>query len=236
VRPLVGRVGDRYRVERVGLVSPAPDEALELVAVGQLRDDLHLHTGLLFDLADDALFERFVVVDASRGELRYSCVLEDEELAAARDVTDDSLAHERRDEVAAEAPDLGIGSHRDPAAENGPVLTDVLPGLRQHLRRLELDVVADRIVADADDADELRLDPGLLHDFSDRGLVHRLALLDPSAWDDRAELGGIREIEDEQLVEPRLGMLAGDVRGDGRTRSQDCWARIFALCARFFSW
>ena len=163
-------------------------------------------------------------------------MLEDEELAAARDVADDSLAHERMDVVAAQAPDLGVGSNRDPAAENGPVLTDVLPGLRQRLRGLELDVMADGIVADADDADELRLDPGLLHDLPDCGLLDRLALLDASAGHDRAVLGVVREIEDEQLVEPRFGMLAGDVRGDGRTRSQDCWARIFALCARFFSW
>ena len=176
------------------------------------------------------------MVDPARRELRHSRVLEDQQLAPARDVADDSLAHERRDEVAAQAPDLGVGSNRDPAAEDRPVLADVLPGLRQQLRRPELDVVADRIVADADDADELRLDPGLLHDLPDRGLLDRLALLDPAARDDRAELGRVREIEDEQLVEPRLRMLAGDVRGDGRTRSQDCWARIFALCARFFSW
>jgi hypothetical protein len=96
--------------------------------------------------------------------------------------------------------------------------------------------MADRIVADADHADELGLDPGLLHDLADRRLVDRLAFLDPASGDDRAVLGRAGEIEDEQLVEPGLGMLAGDVGGDGRTRSQDCWARIFALYARFFSW
>jgi hypothetical protein len=96
--------------------------------------------------------------------------------------------------------------------------------------------MADRVVADADHADELGLDPGLLHHLADRGLRDGLALLDAAARDDGAVLGRVREFEDEQLVEPRLGMLAGDVGGDGRTRSQDCWARIFALCARFFSW
>jgi hypothetical protein len=96
--------------------------------------------------------------------------------------------------------------------------------------------MAGRIVAEADDADELRLDPGLLHDLPDGGRLNRLAFLDPAAGHNCVELGRVRKIEDEQLVESRLGMLAGDVRGDGRTRSQDCWARIFALCARFFSW
>jgi hypothetical protein len=111
----------------------------------------------------------------------------------------------------------------------------VFPGLRQQLDGLELDVVSDRVVADADNADELRLDPGLLHDLSDRRFLDRLARLDASARDDRAELGRIREIEDEQLAEPRLGMLTRDVRGDWRSRSQDCCARILALCSRFFA-
>ena len=96
--------------------------------------------------------------------------------------------------------------------------------------------MADRIVADADDAHELRLDPGLLHHLPDRRLLERLAFLDPAARDDRAVLGRIGEVEDEQLVRSGDRVLAGDVGGDGRTRSQDCWARIFALYARFFSW
>ena len=54
----------------------------------------------------------------------------------------------------------------------------------------------------------------------------------PPPGHDRAVLGRIREVEDEQLVEPRLGMLARDVRGDGRSRSQLCCARILALCSR----
>jgi hypothetical protein len=112
----------------------------------------------------------------------------------------------------------------------------VLPGLREHRLGLELDVVPDRALADADDADELRLDPGLLHHLADRRLVDGLAFFGSASGDDRAVLGRVREIEDEQLVESRLGVLAGDVGGDGRARSQDCCARIFALCARFFSW
>ncbi len=63
-----------------------------------------------------------------------------------------------------------------------------------------------------------------------------IARLDPAARDDRAVLGFVGEVEDEQLVRSGDRVLAGDVGGDGRTRSQDCWARIFALYARFFSW
>ena len=101
---------------------------------------------------------------------------------------------------------------------------------------LELDVVADRILADADNSDELDLDPGLLHHLADRGLLDRLAFLDPAARDDRAELRVPREVEDEQLVEPRLRVLARYVGGDRRAGSQVFWARILALWARFFSW
>jgi hypothetical protein len=96
--------------------------------------------------------------------------------------------------------------------------------------------VADRVLADAEHAYKLGLDPGLLHDLADCGLLDGLALLDPTARDDRAELRVAGKVEDEQLVESGLWVLSGDVRGDWRTRSQDCWARIFALYARFFSW
>jgi hypothetical protein len=102
-----------------------------------------------------------------------------------------------------------------------PVLADVLPAFRQDLRRLQLDVVADRVRADSDDADELGLDPGLLQHLPDRRLLDGLALLDPAAGDDR-EVVRMREVEDEQLVEPGLRVLTGDVRGDGRAGSQDC--------------
>ena len=211
-------------------------QAVDFVRVGEHADDAEPgHACFLLDLPDEAFLERLVVIDPARRHLENPRVLEDEQLAAARDIADDPLADERMDVVAAQAPDFGARSNRDPAAENGPVLPDVVPGLRQQRRRLELDVVADRIVADAYYTDELRLDPGLLHDFADRRLLYRLALFDPAARNDGAELWRVRKIEDEQLVEPRLGMLAGDVRGDGRTRSQDCWARSFALCARFFS-
>jgi hypothetical protein len=182
------------------------------------------------------LLERLVVVDPAGRSLEHAAMLEDEQLAPARDVRHDAPAHERVDELAAQPPDLGVGTHGNPAAVNRPVLADVLPGRRQPRRGLQLDIVADRILADPDHADELGLDPGFLHHLPDRCLRDRLALLDPAAGDDRAELGVAREVEDEQLVEAGDRVLAGDVRGDGRARSQDCWARILALYARFFSW
>ena len=91
--------------------------------------------------------------------------------------------------------------------------------------------MSDRILAHADDAHELGLDPGLLPDLADRGLFDRFALLDPAAGHDCAELGIPGKVEDEQLVEPRLRVLAGDVGGDGRAggASQLFWARILAL-------
>ena len=110
-----------------------------------------------------------------------------------------------------------------------PVLTDVLPGLGQKLRGLELDIVPDRVLADPDDAHELRVDPGLLHHLANRGLRHGLALLDAAAGHDCGELGFVGEVEDEQLVEPRFRVLARDVGGDRRARSQLFWARILAL-------
>jgi hypothetical protein len=80
--------------------------------------------------------------------------------------------------------------------------------------------MADRVLSDPDGADELRLDPRLLHHLADSGLLDRLAFLDAPAGDHCAELGVAREVEDEQLVEPGFRVLAGDVGGDGRAGSQ----------------
>ena len=96
--------------------------------------------------------------------------------------------------------------------------------------------MADGVVTDAHHADELGLDSGLLHDFPDRRLLDALALLDPAARDDRAELRVAGKVEHEQLVESGLRLLSSDIRGDGRPRSQLFSARILALYARFFSW
>jgi hypothetical protein len=105
---------------------------------------------------------------------------------------------------------------------DGPVVADVHPGFREHLLRLQLDVVALGLFAEADHAYELDFDPRLLHDLADRGVLDGLALLKPSARDDCAELGIAWEVEDEQLVGPRLRVLARDVRRDWRPRPQLC--------------
>ena len=143
-----------------------PGETLELVPSASLRRSDAGNTRLLLDLAHEAFLEVSSCVDAARrhlGRTPARLVIEDEQLAAARHVRDDALADEGVDEVAALSPDLGVRAHGNPAAQNRPVFTDVLPRSPAAACRLELDVVADRVLADADNADELDLDPGLLH-------------------------------------------------------------------------
>ena len=236
VRPNVRRVAGRSGVKRPALMVAAAVELRELGSAGEERNDRCVDARLFLDLSHETVLERLVVIDAPSRDLRQACVLEHEELASACDVPDGPFADERRDEVAAQAPNLGVRTDGNPAAMDGTVLADVLPGLGQQPRGLELDVVADRGLPDADDADELCLDSGLFHDLPDRRLLDCLALFDSSPWNDRAVLGRAGEVEDEQLVESGLRVLARDVRGDWRPGSQLACARILALCSRFFAW
>ncbi len=165
--------------------------------------------------------------------VRHVAVVEDEQLvdtvALARHVPDNPLADEGMDEVAALAPELEVGADRHPAAENRPVVTHVLPSLREKPGRLDLDIVALRVLCHADLANELDVDSRLLHHLADRGLSDGLTRLDPAARHDRAVLRHPGDVEDEQLVETRLRVLARYVGGDRRAGSQLFWARILAL-------
>jgi hypothetical protein len=73
------------------------------------------------------------------------------------------------------------------------------------------------------------VEPGLLFGFSHRGLLDGLALLDPAARHDGGEIRMLGKVEDEELVGTRDGVLARDVDGDWRARSQCCPARSLAL-------
>jgi hypothetical protein len=149
-------------------------------------------------------------------------VVEDQKLAPTRDVADDPLADEGVDEVAALSPELEVRADRQPTKG----ATIVLPSLREPLAGCDLDVVTHRALRDADLADEGDVNARFLLDLADSRLGNRLAGLDSAAGYDGGVLGEPRDVENEQLVSPSLGMLAGDVGGDGRARSQDCWARI----------
>jgi hypothetical protein len=89
--------------------------------------------------------------------------------------------------------------------------------------------VARGVLGHAELANELDVDAGLLLYLANRRFRDALALLDASSGNDCRELGQLRDVEDEQLVGARLGVLAGDVGGDRRAGSQLFWARIFAL-------
>jgi hypothetical protein len=88
----------------------------------------------------------------------------------------------------------------------------------------------------AERAPEDNVETGFLPDLAHGRLLDALAFLDTAARHDRGEIRLAGEVEDEKLVGTRLRVLAGDVDGDRRPRSQLCWARSFALYARFASW
>jgi hypothetical protein len=129
------------------------------------------------------------------------------------------------DEVATLSPKLEVGADREPV--KGTAI--VLPGLRKAFSRSQLDVVAGRALRDADLAHELRVDPGLFLDLAHCRFRDGLAFLDPSAGHDACELGHSGDVEDEQLVGARLGVLSRDVGGDRRAGSQLFSARNLAL-------
>jgi hypothetical protein len=89
--------------------------------------------------------------------------------------------------------------------------------------------VADRVLGHAHLADEPDADARLLLDLAHRGLGDALSFFDPAARDHCRVLRHPRDVEDEQLVGARLGVLAGDVGGDRRAGSQLFSARSLAL-------
>jgi hypothetical protein len=78
-------------------------------------------------------------------------------------------------------------------------------------------------------AHELDLETCLLPHLAHRGLLDAFTRFDPAAGNDGRKLRISRKVEDEELVGARLGVLAGDVGGDGWPGSQLFWARILAL-------
>src|SRR4029450_2454864 len=107
-------------------------QPLDLVRISELSDDLQSgQAGFLLDLAEQAFLKRLGVVDPAGRHLEHPGVPEDEQLPPARDVGDDAPAYERVDEVAAQAPDLGVGADGNPAAVHRAVVAEVLPRLRE---------------------------------------------------------------------------------------------------------
>jgi hypothetical protein len=69
------------------------------------------------------------------------------------------------------------------------------------------------------------------HDAQPRLLLHRVVRV--------FALGHAQffaRLEDQQLIDSGERVLTCDVNDDARPASQLCWARIFALYARFASW
>jgi hypothetical protein len=152
-------------------------------------------------------------------------VVEDEELATAGDIADDSLADEGVGEVAPLAPEVEVRADREPAKG----ATVVLPGVGKWSCRLDLDVVAGRICCRAELPNEANVDACFFLHLSDGCFGDGLTLLDPASGHDGRVLRHSGDVEHEELVGTRLRMFARDVGGDGRAGSQLCSARIFAL-------
>jgi hypothetical protein len=126
------------------------------------------------------------------------------------------------------APDLRVRRNGQPVADDDVAFRSVvLPRLRGLPRRLRLDVMRALDLTKA--AHELDVETCLLPHLADRGLLDGFTRFDPAAGNDGRKLRISGEVEDEELVRAGLGMLAGDVGGDRRARSQLFWARILAL-------
>jgi hypothetical protein len=86
-----------------------------------------------------------------------------------------------------------------------------------------------RLPEDAELADDLDPEPGLLEELALRRLLDGLPGLDAAAGDDSRIVRFVDGVEDEQLVGSGGRVLARDVDDDSRPDVQCDWPRIFAL-------
>ncbi len=158
--------------------------------------------------------------------------------ALAGHVGNDAFANERVDEGTAQAPELGVRVDRRPTADDDvpglAVLAGdlVLPGVGQSFGRGGLDEVVGlsiRILDLPEHTENFDGQAGLFSSFPHGRLFDGLALLDPSAGEDRRVLRLAGHVEHEQLVGARQRVLARYVDGDGRAEPQLDSALSFAL-------